>query len=139
MILLKSGSKEDVEYLHSIDKESAVLAVKNFKQQLQNKKSFDAKTHFLRSICDLIQYQLDTCDHSKTTLTELARDVNFPRLLDGQQLPYTLQPSLFPMFYPTVYFTTDGEPCKFLLAYIALENLPANSNVLCRSSSIASA
>ena len=114
MLLLKSVPKEEVDYLHSIDKESAVLTVKSFKQQFQNKKTFDSKSHFLRSICDLIQYQLETCDHSKTTIIELHRDRSFPRMFDSQTLPYTLQPSLFPMFYPTVYFTTDDEPCKYL-------------------------
>lgn len=81
------------------------------------------KLFFYEMMVQLLESQIQNCDMSSwnsincqiiPTNEPSSSEPNnrlYPRLFDSDH-PFVLQPSLFPLVYPTVYFTADDGICK---------------------------
>ncbi|OTF82330.1 tubulin polyglutamylase TTLL1-like protein [Euroglyphus maynei] len=78
----------------------------------------DTKLIFFEMMAQIIRYQLQICDQQPNqsmdqtmtfSLHELSLSNHFPRLDDSKKRPYMLQPSMFPLMYPTVYFVAEDD------------------------------
>ncbi|KAH9517093.1 Tubulin polyglutamylase ttll4 [Dermatophagoides farinae] len=83
--------------------------------------TLDTKLIFFEMMAQIIRYQLQICDRRQpnkstesadqtmaSSLDELSLTI-FPRLDDSKKRPYMLQPSMFPLMYPTVYFVSEDD------------------------------
>ena len=85
-----------------------------------------SKVSFTMLMAKLLKSQMENCDFSVTASVPIAEPSNgdssnvasiFPQLRDSHDRPYMLQPSLFPVQYPTVYFSADDENSKSTLVF----------------------
>lgn len=89
--------------------------------------TLDTKLIFFEMMAQIIRYQLQICDRRQpnkstesadqtmaSSLDELSLTI-FPRLDDSKKRPYMLQPSMFPLMYPTVYFVSEDDVRKYSL------------------------
>lgn len=95
--------------------------------------SVNTKAFFYDTMAKLIRCQLENCDPatpvselwspapSPGSLADSSSSVfpmscgSFPRLKDSSSKPYMLQPSLFPLQHPTVYFAANDGECKLTI------------------------
>lgn len=81
--------------------------------QITNK----SKLIFLEMMAELIRYQLEFCNDYDCDKSAPKPKRVFPILKDSFKRPYMLQPSLFPLMYPTVFFTADQNNCKYVIFF----------------------
>ena len=98
----------------------------------------NTKAQFYDMMAKLLRSQLENCDPQtpvsallatapgsvEAEATNSGSASGFPRLRDSQNRPYMLQPSLFPLQYPTVFFAAEDDYRKMQLCLWALDNVP---------------
>lgn len=76
----------------------------------------NTKLKFYEMMHKILRHQLDQLDQSQPIEDEKINSKKlrlFPSIIDSNNRAYLLQPSFFPLMYPTVFFTDDDDCRKF--------------------------